>query len=160
MTKKFKSQKEIFEITKKLKQKGKTIVTFNGSFDILHSGHTKSFREAKNKGDYLIIFINSDKSVKSYKGKDRPIISEKHRAEMVASLSYVDYVALFNESDPRKVLSVVKPDIHCNGAEWGKDCIEKKTVEKNGGKIHILKQYKGISTTEIIKKILKAHTKK
>lgn len=158
MNEKIKTQAEILKIVKLARKSGKKVVTFNGSFDILHAGHAKSFCEAKSKGDLLIVFVNSDKSVKSYKGPNRPIIPEKHRAELVAAISAVDYVALFNESDPRKVLSRVRPDVHCNGAEWGKNCIESGVVKAGGGTIHILKQYPGISTSKIIGKILAAYT--
>jgi len=154
-----KSLNELLLIVEEFKNQGKKIVTFNGSFDILHAGHIKAFREAKSKGDCLIVFINSDKSVKSYKGEDRPIIPEQDRALMVSAIDGVDYVSLFDESDPRVVLEQIKPHIHCNGLEWGENCVEAKVVKENGGEIHILKQHNGISTSKIIEKILKLHKK-
>ena len=154
---KLKSQKQIIEIVKGLKRKNKKIVTYNGSFDILHLGHIKSLQEAKKQGDILIVPLNSDKSIKAYKSPKRPIIPQAQRAQTLAALSCVDYVVIFNEVNPLKILDKIKPDIHCNGADYGENCIEKDVVEKNGGKIHILKWVPGLSTSKIIKKILDAY---
>lgn len=157
---KLKNQKSIVEIVRKLKGQGKKIVTYNGSFDILHLGHIKSLQEAKKQGDILIVPLNSDKSIKVYKSPKRPIIPQAQRAQTLAALSCVDYVVIFNEVDPIKILGKIKPDIHCNGADYGKNCIEKDVVEKNGGKIHILKWLPGLSTSKIIQKILDVYSSK
>lgn len=149
---KIKSIKEIEEIVNDLKKKGKKIVTINGTFDILHVGHLKILEEAKNQGDILIVGLNSDKSVKMNKGPERPINNEKDRAKMLAALEVVDYVVIFGEKDPRKLLSVIKPDVHCNGEEYGYKCIEAPVVEKYGGKIYLIKLVPGYSTTDLIKK--------
>lgn len=156
---KIKSQKSIVEIVKDLKKKKKKIVTYNGSFDILHLGHVKSLQEAKKQGDVLIVPLNSDKSIKIYKSSKRPIIPQSQRAQMLAALSCVDYVVIFNETTPIKILDKIKPHIHCNGADYGKNCIEKDIVEKNGGKIYILKWLPGLSTSKIVQKILEVHSK-
>ena len=84
---------------------------------------------------------------------ERPLIPLQHRLEMVAALEAVDYVTYFDETDPIKLLSVIKPDVHVNGSEYGKDCIEADTVRKYGGKIHVVSLVPGLSTSEIIKKI-------
>lgn len=159
MDKKIKSQTEISRIIQKFKRQGKKIVTFNGSFDVLHIGHIKSLQEAKRQGDILIVLLNSDKSVKKYKGLNRPINFQKERAKMLSALECVDYITVFNEINPKKILEKIKPDIHCNGSDWGKDCVEKETVEKNGGKIYILNWSKGFSTTKLVKKILNVYSK-
>jgi len=159
MNAKIKSQKEIIEIVKNLKKRGKKIVTFNGSFDILHLGHIKSFEEAKKQGDVFIILLNSDESVRKYKGPNHPVNSENDRAEILASLECVDYVAIFDEINCKNILSKVKPDIHCNGSDWGKNCVERGVVEENGGSIHILKWQKGFSTSGLIKKNKNVHSK-
>jgi len=155
--KKVKNQKEILKIIKVLKKKGKKIVALSGSFDILHFGHIKSLKEAKTQGDVLIVLLNSDKSVKSYKGPQRPINSQKERAEVLSALDCVDYVTIFNELTPVEILKKIKPDVFCNDSDWGKNCIERKTVEENGGKIHLLKRLK--SSSELIKKILALYSK-
>lgn len=144
---------EIPALVERLRGEGKTIVTFNGSFDVLHTGHMRCLQEAKALGDVLIIPLNSDASIQRYKGKDRPIVPEADRAEMLASLSYVDYVVLFDDMVPIGVISEIRPDIHCNGADWGPCCIEKDAVEKGGGRIHILQWAPGRSTSELIRRI-------
>lgn len=151
--KKIKSLDEIILITENLKKQGKRIVTTNGSYDIIHSGHVKSLYESKDQGDILIVGLNSDKSIKEYKSKDRPIIGEKDRAEMIAGLGCVNYVFIFDETTPLDFLEKIKPDVHTNGADYGENCIEKPIINKNGGKLYLLKKYDGISTTKIIQKI-------
>ena len=159
MDKKIKTQKEIIRIANRLRKEGKRIVTFNGSFDILHIGHMRSLREAKSKGNVLIVLLNSDKSVRNYKGPTRPIIPEKERIEILAALECVDYVVIFDEINPISILEKVKPDIHCNGSDWGKHCIEREVVEKYRGKIYVLKWQKGYSTTNLISKILDTYSR-
>lgn len=160
MTKeKIKNQKKIIQVVKNLKKKGKKIVTFSGSFDILHSGHIKALEEAKKQGDILIILLNSDKSIRGYKGPLHPVNSQKDRAQLLSALEMVDYILQFDELTPNKILSEIRPDIHCNGSDWGKDCIEKEIVEKEGGKIYVLKWNKGFSTTKLVKKILASYSK-
>jgi rfaE bifunctional protein nucleotidyltransferase chain/domain len=138
----------------KLKNRGKVIVTTNGSFDLIHYGHIFSLKESKKQGDILIVGINSDNSVKKYKSDKRPIITEKYRAKVIASIEYVDYVFIFNETNPIDFIEKIKPNIHTNSIEYGENCIEKDAVIKNGGKLYLLKKYKSISTTKIINKIL------
>ena len=138
------------------KKKGKRIVTTNGCFDILHVGHVRSLTAAKALGDVLVVGINSDASVRALKGKDRPVVSERERAEIVASLKPVDAVFIFGEQDPRKWLAKVKPDFHAKGSDRKMDeIIEKDIVERGGGKIVLLSLRKGKSTTNLIKKIKK-----
>jgi len=156
---KIKSQKQIIQIVKNHKKQNKKIVTINGSFDILHIGHINSLREAKYQGNFLIVLLNSDKSVKSYKGSKRPIIPQKERAQSLAALEYVDYITIFNELTPKKILGRIKPNIHCNSPDWGKNCIEREVIEQSGGRIHVLKWTKGASTTKLIKKLLDVYSK-
>jgi D-glycero-D-manno-heptose 1,7-bisphosphate phosphatase len=155
---KIKNQKQIVRIARKLKKEGKKIVTYSGSFDVLHIGHIKAIKEAKKQGDILIILLNSDKSVKSYKGPTRPIILEDHRAEMLAAIQYVDYIYIFDEINVLPILEKIKPNIHANAENWGKNCIERSLVESNGGRIHILKTIPGHSTTSLIKKIMETES--
>lgn len=158
-TDKIKTQKEIIKIIEDLKKRNKKVVAISGSFDILHSGHIKALREAKEQGDVLIVLLNSDNSVRTYKGPFRPINSQKERAEVLAALECVDYIVIFNQLTPVEILKKIKPDIFCNNSDWGKDCIERKTVEENGGKIYLLKRFSFLSTSKIIKKILNVYSK-
>lgn len=151
---KIKTLKEIVEITFELRKKNKKIVTTNGVFDILHIGHIRYLQEAKSHGDILIIAINSDESVKKLKGPNRPINNEILRAEMLAALEIVDYIFVFKEDDPREVLSEIKPDFHIKGGDYKiEDILEKDTVERNKGKIILIPEEKGYSTTSLIEKI-------
>jgi len=158
MHKKIKTQKQLLQIVNKLKKQHKKIVTYNGSFDILHLGHIRSIQDAKKQGDILIILLNSDNSIKKYKGSKKPLIPENERAETLANLETIDYITIFDEINPKKILSEIKPNVHCNGSDWGKNCIESSTVKNNGGKLHIIKWEKGLSTTNLINKILKVYS--
>lgn len=157
--KKIKTQKEIVRLARILKRKKKKIVTYSGSFDILHLGHIKSLAEAKGQGDVLIVLLNSDKSVRAYKGPLRPIIPQKERAETLAAFECVDYIIIFNELTPKKILSEIKPQVHCNGPDWGKNCVERAVIEENGGKVYVLRKVGGQSTSGLIANILKGYSR-
>jgi D-beta-D-heptose 7-phosphate kinase / D-beta-D-heptose 1-phosphate adenosyltransferase len=133
-----------------LRAKGKRIVTTNGSFDILHNGHLHLLNEARQLGDVLIVGLNSDASVRSYKGPARPVVTERRRAEMLLALRTVDYVHIFAESDPIAFLKEINPDVHVNSSEYGEDCIESGTVRRGGGTIHIVSRIPGLSTSGLI----------
>ncbi len=155
MKNKLKSEKQLLEIVKQLKIGGKTIVTYNGSFDLLHAGHARSLAEARSLGDALIVLLNSDKSVASYKSSKRPIVAEGDRAALLASIVAVDYVCFFDDINSKRILNEIKPDIHANGADWGRDCLERGVVEDGGGRVQILKWTAGLSTSKLVEKILK-----
>lgn len=161
MNNKIKTEEELIRIAEKLRNSGKKVVTTNGSFDIFHFGHTLLFDEAKKQGDVLIVGLNSDKSVKEYKGPDRPINPEKARAGVITALENVDYVFLFNDTTPNRWLELIKPDVHCNSSEYGEDCVEKPTLEKIGAKLHLVgrDENDGLSTSEIIEKIVQIYGK-
>jgi D-glycero-beta-D-manno-heptose 1-phosphate adenylyltransferase len=136
-----------------LRQANKTITTLNGSFDLLHAGHLHMIHEASKMGDILIVALNSDSSIQRYKSIHRPIISLESRLQMMAALGCVSFVTWFEETDPRQILNQIKPNVHVNGAEYGKNCIEAETVIRNGGRVHIVDLIEGLSTSEILKKI-------
>lgn len=136
-----------------LKGQGVSIATLNGSFDLLHAGHLEILYQASQQADCLIVALNSDASIKAYKNPKRPLITLKDRLALVASLEFVDYVTWFEETDPLKLLSVIKPHVHVNGAEYGENCIEAETVRKFGGRIHIVELVPGLSTSNIIEKV-------
>lgn len=145
---------ELPALIAKLRKEGKTIATLNGSFDLLHAGHLHMIYEASQQADVLIIALNSDSSIQQYKSNHRPIIPLEYRIQMMTALGFVDYVTWFDETDPRTILTIIKPDVHVNGAEYGQNCIEAETVKSNGGRIHIVQLVDGLSTSAVIKKIL------
>jgi len=155
MNQKIKSQAEIKNIAENLKQQGKTIVTTNGSFDLLHANHVYLLEEAKKQGDILIVGLNSDASVKKYKSPDRPIINQEDRVYMLTALACVDYVVIFDEDLPIEFLKAVKPHIHCKANDYTLPLPESPIVEENGGKVVLIPKREGPSTTDILKKILK-----
>lgn len=136
-----------------LKKSGKKIATLNGSFDLLHAGHLHIIFEASKAADVLIVALNTDKSIQQYKSPNRPIIPLEYRLQMMAALELVDFVTWFNETNPIKLLEIIKPHVHVNGSEYGHDCIEAPTVKANGGVIHIVDLVPGLSTSQIITKI-------
>jgi D-beta-D-heptose 7-phosphate kinase/D-beta-D-heptose 1-phosphate adenosyltransferase len=136
-----------------LRAKRRRLVTVNGSFDVLHSGHLHILNEARRQGDVLIVGLNSDASVRRYKGPARPIVPERQRAEMLLALRMVDYVHVFDEADPIAFLSEVMPDVHVNGSEYGEDCIESETVRRNGGRIHLVERLPGLSTSGLLDRV-------
>lgn len=145
--------KRLSPFAQEIRNQGKTIVTLNGSFDLMHAGHLQIIYEASLQADILIVALNSDSSIKAYKSLDRPIVSLEYRLQLMAALEFVDYVTWFDETDPLRLLSEIKPDVHVNGSEYGKNCIEADIVKRNGGKIHIVELIPGLSTSQILKKI-------
>ena len=150
---KIKTPEELLPCVEALKQQGKTIVSNNGAYDILHFGHIAGLLEAKAQGDILIIGVNSDASIRQYKNPNRPINPAAIRMRMLAALSMVDYVFCFEETTPIAWLTQLQPDIHTNGAEYGHDCIERETVESYGGKLYLLSMQEGFKTSDLIAKI-------
>lgn len=145
--------KRIEEKVLNMKAKGLKIATLNGSFDLLHAGHLHIIYEGSKQADILIVALNSDKSIKAYKDKHRPIVPLEYRIEMMTALYFVDYVTWFDETTPCRLLEIIKPHIHINGAEYGSECVESEVVRQGGGRIHLVDRIPGLSTTKLIKKI-------
>lgn len=142
---------DITETIKELKSKGKKIVFTNGCFDILHRGHAEYLEQAKSLGDFLVVAVNSDSSVKRLKGKDRPVNNETDRAFMLDKLRAVDIVTIFTEDTPYNVISEVKPDVLVKGGDWKEDeIVGSDIVKRLGGKVISLKFVDNYSTTTII----------
>jgi len=134
----------------------KKIVFTNGCFDILHLGHIDYLSNAKNLGDKLLIGLNTDESVKNIKGIHRPVTDQNARAMLLASLTFVDGVILFNESTPYNLIEEIKPDILVKGSDYLiNDIVGADIVKKNGGQIVTIDFLNGYSTTTIIEKIKK-----
>lgn len=141
-----------------LRAAGKKIVFTNGCFDIIHTGHTRYLTKAKSLGDILIVAVNSDASVRMIKGDKRPINSEADRMETLAALEVVDFVTIFNEPDPYRVISEIKPDVLVKGGDWPiEKIIGRDVVEARGGRVVNVPYIDGASTTGIIEKIVKIY---
>lgn len=142
----------------KVRESGQTVVFTNGCFDLLHVGHVRYLAAARSQGDLLIVGLNSDASVRLIKGPKRPIVRQKHRAEVLASLMCVDYVVLFEEPDPLRLIQTVKPDVLVKGEDWAEDAIiGAEDVKSGGGKIVRIAVVEEGSTTGIIQTILRLH---
>ncbi len=156
LNEKIKNISALKRIISRLKKQGRKIVFTNGCFDLLQYGHVKYLEDAKDKGDILIVALNSDSSVKKIKGDNRPVINEKDRSGIIAGLESVDYVVLFNEETPLETIKELEPDVLVKGADWDRDnIIGSDFVIKGGGKVCTVKFIKGRSTTGLIKKIAK-----
>ena len=148
------SQDEIIKIVSDGQKKGKTFVVTNGCFDILHVGHARYLKKTKEYADYSIVLLNSDKSVKEIKGENRPINCEDDRAEMLTSLSSVDYVVIFEERSPAQLLEKIKPDVYTKGADYTLETLpERNVVLRNNIKVEFIDFVQGKSTTNVINKI-------
>ena len=145
---------QLVQILEDARAKGKTVVTTNGCFDVLHLGHLRYLQAARELGDLLVVGVNSDTSVHMLKGANRPLVPEDDRAELLAGLECVDYVTIFSERNPVTLLSQLKPDIHVKGGDYRIDeIIEREAVETNGGKIVVGLNVPGKSTTSLVQTI-------
>jgi rfaE bifunctional protein nucleotidyltransferase chain/domain len=137
-----------------LREQGKKIVFTNGCFDLLHPGHTRYLWAARQLGDYLVVAVNSDRSVREIKGEGRPVIPQEDRTEVLAALSFVDGVVVFEEDDPLTVIRHLGPDVLVKGGDWTEDRIIGADVVKGaGGEVKSIPFVSGYSTSEIIRKI-------
>jgi D-beta-D-heptose 7-phosphate kinase / D-beta-D-heptose 1-phosphate adenosyltransferase len=151
---KIKNLRQLQKIIRSLKSQRKKVVFTNGCFDLLHYGHVKYLQDARNKGDILVVAVNSDASVKKLKGKNRPIVPVKDRVRVIAGLASVDFAVIFDQDTPLTVIQALKPDILVKGADWNPDAIVgKEFVESYAGKVTTIQFVKGLSTTNLIKKI-------
>ena len=141
---------------KRLKRAGRVLVFTNGAFDLLHPGHIQYLDWARRQGDVLCVGLNSDQSVKSYKDDGRPVNPQFSRARVLAALECVDYVVIFNEPEPVKLVELLIPDVLVKGEDWAHYVSGRDIVEKHGGRVALAKLAKGYSTSGIIKKIMNA----
>ena len=156
---KIKTLEQTSEECAQLKETGKKIVFTNGCFDILHPGHARYLYAARELGDHLIVAVNSDRSVGSIKGPKRPVLTEQVRAEMLAALSFVNSVVIFDEDDPFKVIQYLLPNVLVKGGDWSEDnIIGADVVKKAGGKVRRIPFITGFSTTDLIEKVMKSYS--
>lgn len=136
------------------REQGNKVVFTNGCFDLIHTGHTRNLAQAASFGDFLVIGLNSDKSVKSYKSPDRPIRSQDQRAEVLAALGFVNVVVVFDQDTPAELIEAVRPDVLVKGGDWPVNrIVGADFVFANGGQVYSLPLIPGESTTNIIEKI-------
>ena len=137
-------------------RKDKKIVFTNGCFDLLHVGHIKYLQEARSKGDFLVVALNSDESVKKVKGPTRPIQNEADRSEILAALAAVDATVIFEEDTPENIIKSIRPDVLVKGGDWKiSQIVGGEFVQSYGGQVLSLLFINGKSTTSIVSKIVK-----
>jgi D-beta-D-heptose 7-phosphate kinase/D-beta-D-heptose 1-phosphate adenosyltransferase len=151
---KIKNLRQLVGIRNALRRQAKKVVFTNGCFDILHRGHIECLRKAKSFGDVLVVGLNSDSSVRKIKGDKRPILPQGDRAEILASLEMVDYVVIFGQETPQKVIASLVPDVLAKGGDYKKDeIVGRDIVESSGGRVRRIRQVPGRSTKGIIAKV-------
>jgi rfaE bifunctional protein nucleotidyltransferase chain/domain len=148
------TRNEAKNIAADLKAAGQKVVFTNGCFDILHAGHVRYLAAARGLGDRLIVGLNSDKSVKSFKGADRPINGQDDRAEVLSALAAVDYVVIFEDRTAEGLVAEIKPDIYVKGGDYRlEDLPEAKIVASYGGRTVLVPEVPGRSSSNIIGRI-------
>jgi D-beta-D-heptose 7-phosphate kinase/D-beta-D-heptose 1-phosphate adenosyltransferase len=157
-TKKIVTLEDLLARMEKARKSGQKIVFTNGCFDILHVGHVRYLAEARSQGDLLVVGLNSDASVHRIKGDKRPIVPQGNRAEILASLAVVDFVVVFEEPDPLRLIQAIKPDVLVKGEDWAPDAIiGAEDVKSRGGKVVRISFVEETSSTDIIQTILQRH---
>ncbi len=139
----------VAEISRR-REAGETIVLANGCFDILHVGHIRYLAAAKENGDVLVVGVNSDRQARLLKGEGRPVVTENERAEIVAALSFVDYVTVFDEPTVEELMRAVRPNVHAKGTDYTAETVpEREIISELGGRVVIVGDPKDHSSTEL-----------
>ena len=141
----------------RLRAAGKKIVFTNGCFDLMHAGHATYLQFARRQGDVLVVGLNTDASVRRYKGEKRPIVDEINRARMMAGLECVDYVTWFDEDEPKALIAELQPDVLVKAEDWAHYVSGREIVEARGGQVVLAPMVAGLSTTKLIEKIVQAY---
>lgn len=145
-------------IRKGLRRQRKKVVFTNGTFDIIHRGHVEYLQAARKLGDVLVVGLNTDTSIRRLKGKGRPVNKNADRAAVVAALGCVDYVCFFGDNTPERLIQILVPDMLVKGADWKiRDIVGKDIVERHGGTVRTIRLTRGRSTTNTIKRVLRAY---
>ncbi|MFA7543419.1 MAG: D-glycero-beta-D-manno-heptose 1-phosphate adenylyltransferase [Candidatus Cloacimonadaceae bacterium] len=154
MENKILSLPELQQVVANARKAGKKIVFTNGCFDILHAGHVRYLAEARALGDYLVLGLNSDSSVKRLKGEGRPLNSQEDRALVLAALKSVSYICIFHEDTPLKLITAILPDVLVKGGDWAPEqIVGAREVLANGGEVKSLGFTEGKSSTNILRKM-------
>ena len=152
---KIKSLDEMVKIRRQLRDQGKKLVFTNGCFDLLHVGHVRYLHQARSLGDALAVGVNSDSSARESKGRGRPVVPEMERAEILSALACVDYVVVFDDLTPQRVIDALVPDVLIKGADWEiSKIVGRETVENAGGIVRNIPLTEGISTSGIINRLV------
>lgn len=141
----------------RLRAAGKKIVFTNGCFDLVHAGHATYLQAARQEGDVLVVGLNTDASVRRYKGEKRPIVDERNRARMMAALECVDYVTWFDEDEPKELIGELLPDVLVKAADWAHYVSGRDVVEARGGRVVLAPMVAGLSTTKLIERVVRAY---
>lgn len=150
--------KRLVREVRRLRRRGKRIAFTNGCFDLLHAGHLDYLERIRSRADILIVAVNSDRSVRRLKGPGRPLVPARGRARLVAALKPVDFVTVFSEPTPLKVIRAVQPDVLGKGGDWKREAVVgREVVEGRGGKVLVVPYLKGHSTTRLVRRILYAY---
>jgi D-glycero-beta-D-manno-heptose 1-phosphate adenylyltransferase len=136
------------------REENQRVVFTNGCYDLLHPGHIRLLEQARSLGDVLILALNSDSSVRRFKGPSRPMLAENERAELASALEAVDAVTLFDEDTPRELIAAVLPDVLVKGADWSHFIAGKEEVEAAGGQVLTVPLEPGYSTTNLVELLL------
>jgi D-beta-D-heptose 7-phosphate kinase/D-beta-D-heptose 1-phosphate adenosyltransferase len=148
------SIEDLTALTASARRAGKIVVFTNGVFDLLHPGHLRYLQASRRHGDLLVVAVNSDRSVRAIKGKSRPVTPEDERAEMLAALSCVDAVVVFDEDTPAALIERLEPDVLVKGEDWkGRENPGRAFVESRGGRMEFERFESGYSATGIIERV-------
>jgi len=158
LSSKIKSCRQLAVILRGLRAGGKVVVFTNGCFDLLHAGHVRYLAAARREGDILVVGLNSDRSVRDIKGDPRPIWPESERAQVLAGLAAVNYVVLFDEPDPLRLITALAPDVLVKGGDWPEEAIiGAQGVRNRGGRVVRIPVVEGAGTSAIIARILERY---
>jgi len=156
---KLKERQELAEIVRQRRERGERCVFTNGCFDILHIGHVRYLQEARELGDFLVVAINSDASVRQLKGAPRPFVAQDERAEMLGALESVDYVTIYDELTAEEVIRLLRPEIYVKGGDYKPDAIvETPVVRSYGGQVVTVTFVQERSTTRLVERVMQALT--
>jgi D-glycero-beta-D-manno-heptose 1-phosphate adenylyltransferase len=155
---KIKTLDELEPLVRQLRRGGRTVVFTNGCFDLLHVGHVRYLAAARGQGDLLVVGVNSDRSVQTVKGDRRPIVPAAERAEVLAGLACVDFVTVFAEADPLRVIQALRPDVLVKGGDWAEaEIIGADAVQQEGGRVVRIPLVAGAGTSALIARILERY---
>ena len=151
------SQRALAALLRRQQARGKRVVLTSGCYDLLHVGHLRGFEEARRQGDVLVVGVNRDQRVRELKGRGRPLVPERQRAELIGGLACVDYVVLFAEDHAGPLIGRLAPDVFCKGGDYrGREIPEQPALDAAGGRIHYLRLIPGVRTTRLLARARRA----
>ena len=137
------------------REAGQKLVFTNGCFDLLHAGHVRYLAAARHLGDYMVVALNSDESISRLKGPNRPLLPQNQRARIIAALGPVDYVTIFEEDEPIRLLKLLRPEVLVKGGDYSVEgVVGREVVWEYGGEVHTVAPTEGVSTRQIIRRVV------